>query len=105
MGFFANFKRNRYRRKAWQEAYDLKRAGKFIEAAKVYERTAAESLKYNELIYEGDCHDALECWLKAGQPEMALRIARETLQVIANTDWLKASNTTDDICKMVGEFY
>lgn len=25
--------------------------------------------------------------------------------VIANTDWLKNSNTTDDICKLVGEFY
>jgi len=105
MGFFLNFKRNRHRRKAWQEAYSLKRAGNFVAAAKVYENIAAESLEYNELIYEGDCHDALECWLKAGNPEMALRNAREALKVIANADWLKDSKTTDDICKMVGELY
>ena len=105
MGFLVNFKRNRHRRKAWSEAYDYKRAGKFSEAAKVYERIAIESLEYNELIYEGDCHDAATCWLKAGHPESALRNAREALKVIARTDWLKESNTTDDICKMVGEFY
>src|SRR5215831_20117247 len=97
MGFFLDFKRNRNRRKAWQEAYDYKRAGKFAEAARVYERIAAESLEYNELIYAGDCHDAVACWLKASQPEMALRNARDALRVIAKTGWLKDSNTTDNI--------
>src|SRR5215475_12125399 len=106
MGFFANFKRKRRRQKAWDETYRLKGDGNFAEAARVYEQLAAESLEYNELIYEDDCHDAAECWLKAASPEMALRNARNALEVIANTVWIKDSSATvDDICKMVGEFY
>ena len=106
MGFFTDFKRNRRRSKAWDEAYAYRSANKFAEAAKVYERIASESLQYNELIYVGDCHDAFTDWLKAADPENALRIARDALRVVGSSDWIiKMDHTLEDICKMVGEFY
>jgi len=106
MGFVTNFKRNRRRRKAWDEAYRLSHSGNFVEAAKIYERMATESLEYNELIYEGDCHDAFKTWLKAANPDNALSNARNALQVIGDSDWIRLSEgTVDDLCKMVGEFY
>jgi tetratricopeptide (TPR) repeat protein len=106
MGFFTNFKRDRRRRKSWDEAYALIHTGKFAEAARIYEQMAAESLEYNELIYEGDCHDAFKVWLKAGNADNALTNARDALRVISNSDWIRLSEgTVDDFCKMVGEFY
>jgi hypothetical protein len=106
MGLFNNFKRNRHRSKAWDEAYAYRKAGKFAEAAKVCERIAAESLQYNELIYAGDCHDAFKDWLKAADPENAMRTARDALRVIGSSDWMiEMDDTRDDICRIVGEFY
>jgi hypothetical protein len=105
MGFFADFKRNRRRRKAWDEAYSFKRAGNFAAAAGVYERLAAESLTYNELIYESDCHDAFANWLEARNVDNALAQARAALSVIGATDWIRSDSTVDDFCKMVGELY
>ena len=106
MGFFTNFRRSRRRRKTWDEAYRLSQAGDFAAAAKIYERLATESLQYNELIYEGDCHEACLLWLKAGNPDNALSNARNALRVIGGSDWIRLSDAAvDDICKMVGEFY
>lgn len=106
MRFFENFRRDRRRSKAWSEAYGFRKAENFAEAAKVYERLALESLQYNELIYEGDCHDAFNYWIKAGNPENALRNARDALRVIGDSDWITDSvDTVDDVCKMVGELY
>ena len=106
MGFFANFRRSRGRRKAWDEVYRFKDAGNFAAAAGVYERLAAESLQYNELIYEGDCHDAFLMWLAARNVDNALAQARNALRVISDSDWLSMSDdTVDDLCKMVGELY
>jgi hypothetical protein len=106
MGFFADFKRNRRRSKGWDEAHRFKRAGQFAEAAGVYERLAADSLQYNELIYEGDCHDAFKFWLKAMNVDNALTQARNALRVISDSNWLRmSSETVDDLCKMVGELY
>lgn len=50
MGFFTEFRQNRRRSKAWDEAHGYGRSGNFAAAAEVYERLAAESLQYNELI-------------------------------------------------------
>ena len=106
MGLFTNFNRNRRRNKAWDEAYKYRSAGNFAEAARVYERLATESLQYNELIYAGDCHDALKYWLKASDPESALANARNALRVIGNSVWMTdSSSDVEDICNMVGEFY
>jgi hypothetical protein len=106
MGFFANYRRKRSRAKARDEAYRHCHAGEWTEAAEVYERMAAEVREDNELIYEDDCHDAVRTWLKANNPEAALRNARSALNVIANSDWINLSkDTVEDICQMVGEFY
>lgn len=106
MGFFADFRRSRRRRKAWDEAYRFKHAGNFAAAAGVYERLAADSLPDNELIYEDDCHDAFRMWLKAKNVDSALIQARNALRVISDSDWLSmSSDTVDDLCKMVGELY
>ncbi len=105
MGVFTNFKRNRHRRKAWREAYAYRRAGKFAEAAKVGERIAADSLKYNELIYADDCHDAFKDWLKAANPDQAMQNARDALRVIGTSDWmLERDDSMASFCNMVGEF-
>jgi hypothetical protein len=106
MGFFTEWGQNRRRRKGWDEAHAYGRSGNFAAAAKVYERLATESLQYNELIYEGDCHDAFEFWLKAANPENALRNARAALKVVSASDWIiESDDTIDDVCKMVGELY
>jgi hypothetical protein len=106
MGFFTNFKRNHRRNKAWNEAYRYRDAGNFAEAAKVWERLAPEALEYNELIYADDCRDAFKLWLKARDPESALRNARNALRVISDSGWItKSDHTVDDICNMVGELY
>jgi hypothetical protein len=106
MGFFTEFKRNRRRSKAWDEARAYDRSGNFAAAAEVYERLAADSLQFKELIYEGDCHDAVNYWLKAGKPEDALRNSRAALKVVSATDWIiECENTIDDVCKIVGELY
>jgi len=106
MGFFTEFRRNRRRSKAWDEARDYRTTGNFGAAAEVYERLAKESLQYNELIYEGDCHDAFKYWLKADNPENALRNARNALKVVSASDWIiEYDDTMDDVCKMVGELY
>src|SRR5881227_2453263 len=100
MGFFTDFKRNRRRSRARNEAYLYRRAENFAEAAKVWERIATESVQYNELIYKDDCHDAFTYWLKAGSPEDALRNARNALRVIGGSEWITDSpDTVDDICK------
>src|SRR5882672_3349383 len=78
MSFRTKFRRSRHRRKAWNEAYAFRKAGKFAEAAQVSERLAAETLKYNELIYADDCYDAFKDWLKAEDPDSALRNGRRT---------------------------
>jgi hypothetical protein len=106
MGFFADFRRNRRRSKAWDEAYSFIRVGNFAAAASVYERLAADSVQHNELIYESDCHDAFKMWLKAMNVDNALTQARNALRVISASDWLSSSSdTVDDLCKMVGELY
>ncbi len=55
----------------------------------------------NELIYESDCHDAFKLWLKAMNVDNALTQARNALRVISASDWLRSSDTVDDLCKMV----
>ena len=63
-------------------------------------------LQYNELIYEGDCHDAFLMWLAARNVDNALAQARNALRVISDSGWLSMSDgTVDDLCKMVGELY
>lgn len=106
MAWFSEFRRNRRRSKGWSEAWNYKRAGKFSAAASVYERLAAEILPFNELIYAGDCHDAITLWLKAGDIDNALRIARNALQTISKSDWImEMDEHVDDICNIVGEMY
>ena len=105
-GFFAKFLRGRRRSKAWDEAYRFKKAGNFAAAAGVYEGLAADSLADNELIYEGDCHDAFQMWLQAKNIDNALAQARNALRVTSDCRCLVWSDSTvDDLCKMVGELY
>ena len=105
-GFFAKFLRGRRRSKAWDEAYRFKQAGDFAAAAGVYEGLAADSLADNELIYEGDCHDAFVMWLQAKNVDNALGQARKALRVTSDSGCLNwSSSTVDDLCKMVGELY
>jgi hypothetical protein len=104
-GFFQKFFRGRRRNKAWDEAYELKKAGRYAEAAAVYDRIATESLGYNELIYADDCHDAFKLWLKANNPDKAMGEARNALQVLTDAGWpIKTSSTVEDLEKMVGNF-
>jgi hypothetical protein len=105
MSFFADLKRERFRNRSWDEAYACREANDFAGAAKVYERLAEDTLTHNVLIYEGDYHDALKEWLKAGDVENALANARRALAAIADTDWFPKDDVVEDICSMVGEFY
>jgi len=105
-GFFAKFRRGRRRNKGWDEAYRFKKAGNFAAAAEVYQKLAADSLADNELIYEGDCHDAFIMWLQAKNIDNALGQARSALRVTSDSGCLNwSSSTVDDLCKMVGELY
>lgn len=106
MGFFTNFRRSRRRSGAWGEANRFKRAENFAAAAVVYERLAADSRQYNELICQDDCHDAFKMWLKAKNVDQALVQARNALSVIVDTCWFNSSSDElDDLFKMVGELY
>jgi hypothetical protein len=105
MGFLTNLRRNRFRRKAWSDAYDLRKSGDLVGAAKVCEQLAADSLTFNELIYARDCHDAFQDWLKAGEVAKALTNARNALKLIANSTWFPDDDIVQDICGMVGELY
>src|SRR5436190_535321 len=106
MGFFADFRRSRRRSRAWDEAHRFKRVENFAAAAGVYERLAADSRQYNELICQDDCHDAFTLWLKANDVDQALVQARNALSVIGGTSWFtSSSDEVADLFEMVGELY
>jgi hypothetical protein len=104
--WFREYLRDRRRSKSWSEAYDLARAGKYAEAADIYAGRAAESLKYNELIYASDCQDAFKMWIKAKNVERALEEARNALRVLSDTGWLsKSDDSVEKLSGLAGELY
>lgn len=59
MGLFADYRRNRRRANARDQAWHYRRAGRLAEAAEIYELMAAEVRADHELIYEDEINTAL----------------------------------------------
>jgi LSD1 subclass zinc finger protein len=101
---FRDYQRDRRRHAGWDEAYDLKSAGKYAEAAAVYERLAAEILSSNELIYSNDLLDAIRIWILDRNIKKAMDNARSVLKVLNDSGWLKRSeSSTEKLTAIIGE--